>query len=67
MEAYSVLVQRIDFQCNYASESSSFEDSTSSICNTLIDAMKYYSIIEEPDEVYSSPILAVLDSPSETK
>lgn len=60
-----MLIQRIEYQCNYASESSTFEDSKSSLGNTLIDAMKYYSIIDEPNEVYSSPIIAVLETASE--
>lgn len=64
MEAYKVLIQRIEYQCNYASENSTFEDSKSSLGNTLIDAMKYYSIIDEPDEVYSSKVIAVLDATS---
>ena len=36
-----MLIQRIEYQCNYASESSTFEDSKSSLGNTLIDDMKY--------------------------
>ena len=60
-----MLIQRIEYQCSYASESSSFEDSKSSLGNTLIDAMKYYSIIDEPNEVYSSHIIAVLEASSE--
>ena len=60
-----MLIQRIEYQCNYASESSTFEDSKSSLGNTLIDAMKYYSIIDEPNEVYSSHIIAVLEASSE--
>ena len=60
-----MLIQRIEYQCNYASESSTFEDSKSSLRNTLIDAMKYYSIIDEPNEVYSSHIIAVLEASSE--
>ena len=57
-----MLVQRIEYQCNYASESSTFEDSKSGLGDTLIDAMKYYSIIDEPNEVYSSHIIAVLEA-----
>ena len=60
-----MLIQRIEYQCNYASESSTFEDSKSSLGNTLIEAMKYYSIIDEPNEVYSSHIIAVLEASSE--
>ena len=37
----------------------------SSLGNTLIEAMKYYSIIDEPNEVYSSHIIAVLEASSE--
>ncbi len=60
-----MLIQRIKYQCNYASESSTVEDSKSSLGNTLIEAMKYYSIIDEPNEVYSSHIIAVLKASSE--
>ena len=60
-----MLIQRIEYQCNYVSESSTFEDSKSSLGNTLIDAMKYYSIIDEPDKLYFSPIIAVLEVSSE--
>ena len=60
-----MLIQRIEYQCNYASESSTFEDSKSSLGNTLIDAMKYFSIIDEPNVVYSSHIIAVLEASSE--
>lgn len=60
-----MLIQRIEYQCNYASECSTFEDSRSSLGNTLIDAMKYYSIIDEPNAVYSSHIIAVLEESSE--
>lgn len=59
-----MLVQRIEYQCNYASESLAFENSRSSLENTLIDVMKYYSIIEEPDEVYSFPIIVATEESS---
>lgn len=58
-----MLIQRIEYQCNYASDSSLFEDTKSSLSDTIIDAMKYYSIVEEQDEVYSSHIIAILDPP----
>ncbi len=57
-----MLIQRIEYQCNYASDSSTFEDSKSSMNNTLIDAMKYYSIVDEPSKVYSSKVVAILDA-----
>lgn len=60
-----MLIQRIEYQCNYASDSSAFEDTKSSLSNTLIDAMKYYSIVKEQDEIYSSQVVAILDSPAE--
>ena len=62
-----MLVQRIEYQCNYASDSSIFEDSKSGMNNTLIDAMKYYSIVDEPDIVYSPKIIAILDDSSEVE
>ena len=57
-----MLIQRIEYQCNYASDSLTFEDSKSSINNTLIDAMKYYGIVDEPSKVYSSKVIAILDA-----
>lgn len=57
-----MLIQRIEYQCNYASDSSTFEDSKSSVNNTLIEAMKYYSIVDEPSKVYSSKGIAIIDA-----
>lgn len=61
-----MLIQRIEYQCNYSSRSSTFENSKSSECNTLIEAMKNHCVVEEPVVVYSSPELEILE-PSETK
>ena len=61
-----MLVQRIEYQCNYSSKSSTIEDSKSSECNTLIEAMKNHSIVEEPVVVYSSPEVELFE-PTETR
>lgn len=61
-----MLVQRIEYQCNYASESMKFEDSKTSLPNMLIDVMKCYSIIVEPNVVYSSQPVTTLNQAPET-
>lgn len=58
-----MLVQRIEYQCNYSSDSLSSESNKSSLQNTLIEAMKYYSIINETEKFFPSNIVAVIDFP----
>ena len=53
-----MLIQRIEYQCNYSSRSSTFENSKSSECNTLIEAMKNHCVVEEPVVVYEKRYLS---------
>ena len=62
-----MLVQRIDYQCNNAFDSSPVEDSKSDMYYTLIDVMKDYSLILETDAVYSSCVIVEFEQALETE
>ena len=62
-----MLVQRIEYKCNYHSDSLTFGNSKSSSPTALIEAMKYYSIVEESAQVFPSQVVAVLTHPQQAE
>ncbi len=60
-----MLVQRREYICNYSSISLTNENNKTCLPDTLIDIMKNYRIVKDENKVYSSHIVAILDSPKE--